>query len=409
MTTKGYKVFNHDFTCNGFKFEEGKEYTEYFDNNGKLVTDGRISICNYGFHFCVKASHCFSYYSFDPSNIVCEVEAFGDIQTQERDSKICTNKIRIIKKLSWDEVLKVSNDGADNTGHSNTGYSNTGNWNTGNRNTGDWNTGDWNTGNSNTGDRNTGNRNTGYWNTGNWNTGNRNTGDWNTGDWNTGNSNTGDRNTGNRNTGYWNTGNRNTGDWNTGYSNTGDRNTGNRNTGYWNTGNWNTGNRNTGDWNTGDWNTGNSNTGDRNTGNRNTGYWNTGNRNTGYWNTGYSNTGYSNTGNRNTGVFCTGQKAMEFFNKKSDWTEQMFLASKAYSLLCTLETKIWIYPSSMTEEEKKANPSWQTVDGYLKDIPFKEAFQNAWHNWSKANREAFTSLPNFDSEIFFEITGVKLI
>jgi hypothetical protein len=339
MTTKGYKVFNHDFTCNGFKFEEGKEYTEYFDNNGKLVTDGRISICNYGFHFCVKASHCFSYYSFDPSNIVCEVEAFGDIQTQERDSKICTNKIRIIKKLSWDEVLKVSNDGADNTGHSNTG-------------------------NSNTGDRNTGNRNTGYWNTGNWNTGNRNTGDWNTGDWNTGNSNTGDRNTGNRNTG---------------------------------------------DWNTGDWNTGNSNTGDRNTGNRNTGYWNTGNRNTGYWNTGYSNTGYSNTGNRNTGVFCTGQKAMEFFNKKSDWTEQMFLASKAYSLLCTLETKIWIYPSSMTEEEKKANPSWQTVDGYLKDIPFKEAFQNAWHNWSKANREAFTSLPNFDSEIFFEITGVKLI
>jgi hypothetical protein len=62
----------------------------------------------------------------------------------------------------------------------------------------------------------------------------------------------------------------------------------------------------------------------------------------------------------------------------------------------------------MTEEEKTKYPSYKTCDGYLKDIPFKEAFNNQWHNWNKKSREAFTSLPNFDAEIFFEITGVRI-
>jgi hypothetical protein len=68
---------------------------------------------------------------------------------------------------------------------------------------------------------------------------------------------------------------------------------------------------------------------------------------------------------------------------------------------------MWIYPNSMTAEEKKANPSYQTCDGYLKDIPFKEAFQNMWHNLSDSNKNEFMKLPNFDSGIFEEITGVK--
>ena len=64
--------------------------------------------------------------------------------------------------------------------------------------------------------------------------------------------------------------------------------------------------------------------------------------------------------------------------------------------------------NSMTEEEKKKYPSHTTCEGYLKDIPFKEAFQNAWHNLSDDNKNEFKKLPNFDSDIFFEITGVKL-
>ena len=193
---RGYKVFNPDWTCRNFQYEVGKIFEE----------DVTPKCCDRGFHFCKKASDCFSYYSFNPANKVAEVLALGMVDTESDDTKCCTNKIQIVREISWQELLTIVN-----TGKGCTGLCNTGNWNTGN-----WNTGDCNTGN------------------------------WNTGDWNTGNRNTGNRNTGNRNTGDWNTGNRNTGDCNTG----------NRNTGYFNTGNWNTGNRNTGDWNLSSFNTG---------------------------------------------------------------------------------------------------------------------------------------------------------
>ena len=174
---KGYKVFGEDWTC------RDKQYT----CPGEFEEDVKPSVCAYGMHFCTKASDCFQYYDFNPNFHVCEVEAYGDVD--EGDYKCCTNKLRIIREVTWDEVLRIVNTGKNCTGLCNTGNWNTGNWNTSNWNTGNWNTGncntgDWNTGNCNTGDRNTGDCNTGNRNTGNCNTGNWNTGDWNTGDWN---------------------------------------------------------------------------------------------------------------------------------------------------------------------------------------------------------------------------------
>ena len=166
---KGYKVFNPDWTCRGFKYEVGQTYKH----------DGDIGVCKSGFHFCRVAADCFDYYSFDPNNKVAEVEALGLVESD--NTKSVTNELRIVREIPWSELLEIVNTGDLNTGNRNTGDLNTGNWNTG-----DWNTGDWNTG-----DRNTGNRNTGDLNTGNWNTGDLNTGNWNTGNWNTGNWNTG--------------------------------------------------------------------------------------------------------------------------------------------------------------------------------------------------------------------------
>ncbi len=198
---KGYKVFNPDWTCRNFQYEVGKTFEE----------DVTPKCCDRGFHFCTKASDCFNYYSFNPENKVAEVLALGMVDTESGDTKCCTNKIQIVREISWQELLTIVNTGKGCTGLCNTGDRNTGNRNTGNRNTGNRNTGDRNTGDRNTGDCNTGDRNTGNRNTGNRNTGNRNTGDWNTGDWNTGDRNTGNRNTGNRNTGDWNLSSFNTG------------------------------------------------------------------------------------------------------------------------------------------------------------------------------------------------------
>ncbi len=39
------------------------------------------------------------------------------------------------------------------------------------------------------------------------------------------------------------------------------------------------------------------------------------------------------------------------------------------------------------EQEKKDHPYHVTTLGYVKNIPYKEAFANAWHNWSDDNRK----------------------
>ena len=155
---KGYKVFNPDWTCRGFQYEVGKIFEENIEP----------SCCDRGFHFCEKASDCFSYYPFNSENKVAEIIALGDVDSD--GTKSCTNKIQIVREIPWDEVLRIVNTGKDCTGLCNTG--------------------NCNTGDCNTGDRNTGNGNTGNWNTGDWNTG-----DWNTGDWNKSSFNTGCFNT----------------------------------------------------------------------------------------------------------------------------------------------------------------------------------------------------------------------
>ena len=166
---KGFKVFNSDWTCRGFQFEVGKTFTE----------DVTPVCCDRGFHFCTKAADCFKYYDFNPDNKVAEVEALGDIDTNNDDSKCCTNKIHIIREITWQEVLDLVN-----LGKACTGLCNSGDWNSGDCNSGDCNSGDWNSGDWNSGNRNSGNRNSGDWNSGDCNSGNRNSGNRNSGDWN---------------------------------------------------------------------------------------------------------------------------------------------------------------------------------------------------------------------------------
>ena len=186
-------------------------------------------------------------------------------------------------------------------------------------------------------------------------------------------------------TGRCNTGNRNTGDWNTG-----NRNTGNRNTG-----DCNTGNRNTGGWNTGDCNTGDCNTGDCNTGD-----WNTGNRNTGDW----------NTSSFNTGCFNTEEQKIMLFNKPSNMTYREWLESDARWLLNQIPKDVveWVYEEDMTDEEKAAHPTYETTGGYLKVLDESECGQLWWGSLSDRRKDIIRAIPNFDSDIFFQCTGVRV-
>ena len=161
-------------------------------------------------------------------------------------------------------------------------------------------------------------------------------------------------------------------------------------TGFCNTGDRNTGDRNTGNWNTGDRNTGDCNTGDRNTGNWNTGDW--------------------NKSSFNTGCFNTEEQKIMLFNKPSDMTYNDWLRSDARYLLNQIPKDVveWVYEEDMTDEEKVANPTYETTGGYLKVLDESECGQLWWGSLSDSQKNYIRSIPNFDAEIFEQCTGIKV-
>ena len=164
--------------------------------------------------------------------------------------------------------------------------------------------------------------------------------------------------------------------------------------------------------NTGNRNTGNSNTGNRNTGNRNTGNRNTGDRNTGDCNTGDWNTGDWNTTNFSSGCFNTEKQTIIMFNKPSKWTLSVYKNSRAAQLLYWSPKEIdmveWVESCDMTEEEKKENPSHETIGGYLRVTKSNGDRQEWWNNLDDDDKNEILSLPNFDKDIFKECTGIEV-
>lgn len=212
-------------------------------------------------------------------------------------------------------------------------------------------------------------------------------GDYNSGDGNIGSYNSGDRNIGSYNSGDDNKGGFNSGDCNIGYFNIGGCNIGGCNGGC-----FNLGDRNSGRFNLGDDNKGKGNNGDRNIGDHNTGSF--------------------NIGNGNNGCFNTNEPTIRMFNKPSCWTLNDWVGSRAYDLLREMpETSIWVETINMTDDEKRKNPSYSTTGGYLKIFDDKELIQlNSmwWKGLKDDEKSSIMSLPNFDKEIFMEITGIDV-
>ena len=180
-------------------------------------------------------------------------------------------------------------------------------------------------------------------NSGNCNSGNCNSGNWNSGDWNSGNCNSGNCNSGNRNSG-----NRNSGNWNSGDCNSGDCNSGN----------WNSGNRNSGNWNSGDW---------------------------------------------NSGYFNTNVPLVRIFNKETNLKrEKIHFPNFLYFDLTS-----WVSHDTATDEEKKLHKKEiENCGGFLKTLEYKEAFRIAWNKASKEGHKQLLELPNWNNEIFKEISGI---
>ena len=182
------------------------------------------------------------------------------------------------------------------------------------------------------------------------------------------------------------------------------------NTGKGCTGLCNSGNRNSGDWNSGDWNSGDCNGGNRNSGNRNSGDCNSGNRNSGDWNSGDWNSGDWNKCSFSNGCFNTVEPKIYLFNKPSDLTYRDWLNSDARYLLNQIPGDVleYVWFEDMTDEKKAAHPEAKTTGGYLKQLDNSECGSIWWRGLNDYEKSIIKAIPNFDKEIFKEITGVDV-
>jgi len=68
----------------------------------------------------------------------------------------------------------------------------------------------------------------------------------------------------------------------------------------------------------------------------------------------------------------------------------------------------WVYSNDMTDEEKEAHPEHETTGGFLKLYEQSESNQMWWDGLADYKRETIKSIPNFDAEIFEQVTGIKV-
>ena len=131
-----------------------------------------------------------------------------------------------------------------------------------------------------------------------------------------------------------------------------------------------------------------------------TGRCNTGNRNTGDW----------NKSSFNTGCFNTEEQKIMLFNKPSDMTYREWMNSDARYLLNQIPKNVveLVYEEDMTDEEKLANPTYETTGGYLKVLDESECGQLWWDGLPDRQKNIIKAIPNFDANIFQQCTGIEV-
>ena len=68
--------------------------------------DGKIKMCNRGFHACESPFDVFDYYTMIDSRF-CEVEQDGNISKWDRGTKICSSKIKIKAELKLADMINL--------------------------------------------------------------------------------------------------------------------------------------------------------------------------------------------------------------------------------------------------------------------------------------------------------------
>ena len=125
----------------------------------------------------------------------------------------------------------------------------------------------------------------------------------------------------------------------------------------------------------------------------NSGNRNSGNRNSGNW----------NSGDWNSGFFNTDSPLVRIFNKETNVPRNDI----DFPNFLYFDLTVWVSHDTATDEEKEAHKiDIETCGGFTKAISYKEAFRIAWDKASKEEHKKLLKLPNWNNEIFMEISGI---
>jgi len=68
----------------------------------------------------------------------------------------------------------------------------------------------------------------------------------------------------------------------------------------------------------------------------------------------------------------------------------------------------WVDEENMSDQEKIDNTKFHITGGYLKTHDYKDAFKKAFAAATEDDKKLLFALPNFDAEIFKEISGIDV-
>jgi hypothetical protein len=78
-----------------------------------------------------------------------------------------------------------------------------------------------------------------------------------------------------------------------------------------------------------------------------------------------------------------------------------------FPLFLYFDLNVWVSHDTATDEEKEEHKQEiEICGGFLKTLEYKEAFRIAWYKASKGEHKKLLKLPNWNNEIFKEISGI---
>ena len=132
---------------------------------------------------------------------------------------------------------------------------------------------------------------------------------------------------------------------------------------------------------------------------------NSNNRNSGNCNSGNSNSGNWNSGNCNSGFFNSDEPNVRMFNKDTKLKKDDIDIPS----WCYFNLTVWVSHDTATEEDKEVHKKEiETCGGFLKTLEYKEAWKLAYDKTDDEEKIQLFNLPNFDADIFEEISGIDV-